>query len=303
MLKVGSHTVKLSSLDKVLFPDEGITKGDLIDYYRRIADTMLPHMAGRPISMHRFPNGIHKAGFYHKEVPDYFPDWITRAAVQVEEEGVMQLQVICDKPETLVYLANQACVTPHIWLSRADKLHYPDKMIFDLDPPGGEFDIVRLAARSLREILEDIGLASFIMTTGSRGLHVVVPLDRSVDFDEVRLFAKDVAQLLVDKEPGRFTVETRKDKRDGRLFLDYLRNSYAQHGVAPYAVRAKPGAPVATPLDWEELANPNLTSASYTMQTIFQRLAHKQDPWKDMMRHAQSLKTPRRRLERLTSAA
>ena len=303
MLKVGSHTVKLSSLDKVLFPDEGITKGDLIDYYRRIADTMLPHMAGRPISMHRFPNGIHKAGFYHKEVPDYFPDWITRAAVQVEEEGVMQLQVICDKPETLVYLANQACVTPHIWLSRADKLHYPDKMIFDLDPPGGEFDIVRLAARSLREILEDIGLASFIMTTGSRGLHVVVPLDRGADFDEVRLFAKDVAQLLVDKEPGRFTVETRKDKRDGRLFLDYLRNSYAQHGVAPYAVRAKPGAPVATPLDWEELANPNLTSASYTMQTIFQRLAHKQDPWKDMMRHAQSLKTPRRRLERLTSAA
>jgi bifunctional non-homologous end joining protein LigD len=286
-----------------LFPDEGITKGDLIDYYRRIADTMLPHMAGRPISMHRFPNGIHKAGFYHKEVPDYFPDWITRVAVQVEEEGVMQLQVICDKPETLVYLANQACVTPHIWLSRADKLHYPDKMIFDLDPPGGEFDIVRLAARSLREILEDIGLASFIMTTGSRGLHVVVPLDRSADFDEVRLFAKDVAQLLADKEPGRFTVETRKDKRDGRLFLDYLRNSYAQHGVAPYAVRAKPGAPVATPLDWEELANPNLTSASYTMQTIFQRLAHKQDPWKDMMRHARSLKTPRRRLERLTSVA
>lgn len=271
-----------------MFPDDGLTKGDLVDYYYRISETMLPHVAGRPLTMHRFPNGIDAEGFYQKEAPDYFPQWIERVALEVEG-GRTQHQVLCNNVATLVYLANQSCITPHVWLSRADKVRYPDKLIFDLDPPSGDFEIVREAAQALREMLQQVGLVPFVMTTGSKGLHVVTPLDRTVDFDTARAFARRLAEVLAGREPDRFTTETRKNKRRGRLFLDYLRNSYGQHGVAPYAIRAKPGAPVATPLDWDELANRNLHSQSYTMQNIFRRLGQKEDPWRDMMDHARSL--------------
>lgn len=289
-MKIGSHTIELSHLDKVLFPDDGITKGDLIDYYQRIADIMLPHLANHPLSLQRFPNGIQVEGFYQKEIPDYFPTWIRGVSVEVKEDQTRQAQVVCENVETLVYLANQACITLHPWLSRVDKLNYPDKLIFDLDPPRGDFETVRFAAGRLRELLQERGLVPFVMTTGSKGLHVVVPLDRSADFDEVRAFVRELADELARREPKRLTTETRKDQRHGRVFLDYLRNAYGQTGVAPYTVRAKPGAPVATPLDWAELADPQLHSQSYTMRNIFHRLGHKADPWQDIRNHACALK-------------
>ena len=288
-MKIGAHTVELSNLDNVLFPDDGITKGDLIDYYRHIAETMLPHLAGHPLSLQRFPGGIQAEGFYQKEIPEYFPDWIRRVSIEVKEEQTRQAQVVCDTLETLVYLANQACLTLHPWLSRADQLNYPDKLIFDLDPPGDEFEVVRFAAGRLREMLQEVGLVPFVMSTGSKGLHVVAPLDRSADFDKVRAFVRQLANELASREPERLTTETRKDQRHGRVFLDYLRNAYAQTGVAPYTVRAKVGAPVATPLEWDELANPSLHSQSYTLRNIFHRLGQKADPWQDMMDHARSL--------------
>jgi bifunctional non-homologous end joining protein LigD len=291
-IKVVSRTIQVANLDKVIFPNQGITQGDLMDYYRRIAGTMLPYLEGRPLTMQRFPDGIQNDGFYQRKAPDYFPDWIRRIAVEVEEDNAKHLQVICDSEATLVYLVDQGLVTPHVWLSQADKLHYPDKLIFDLDPPDSDFKPVRLAAESLHDLLDDLGLAVFVMTTGSRGAHVVVPLDRSADFDAVRGFAKDVAQVLAGREPDRLTVEARKDERGDRLFLDYLRNAYGQNSVAPYAVRAKPDAPVATPLDWEELSDPDLHSQSYTMKNVFRRLGQKEDPWKGMMRHARSLSDP-----------
>ncbi|MCQ3980713.1 MAG: ATP-dependent DNA ligase [Anaerolineae bacterium] len=289
-MKIGAHTVELSNLEKLLFPDDGITKGDLIDYYQRIAATMLPHLADHPLSLQRFPNGIQAEGFYQKEIPDYFPKWIRRVSVEVKEDQVRQDQVMCDNVETLVYLANQACITLHPWLSRADKLNHPDKLIFDLDPPGGDFEMVRFAAGRLREMLQEVGLVPFAMTTGSKGLHVVVPLDRSADFDEVRAFVRQLADELARREPERLTTETRKNQRQGRVFLDYLRNAYGQTGVAPYTLRAKPGAPVATPLDWAELADPQLHSQSYTMRNIFHRLGQKADPWQDIRNHARALK-------------
>jgi bifunctional non-homologous end joining protein LigD len=288
-MKIGSHTIELSNLDKVLFPDDGITKGDLIDYYQRIANIILPHLAGHPLSLQRFPNGIQAEGFYQKEISDYFPDWIRRVSVEVKEDQTRQDQVVCDNVETLVYLANQACITLHPWLSRADKLNHPDKLIFDLDPPGNDFETVRFAAGRLREMLQKAGLVPFVMTTGSKGLHVVVPLDQSADFDEVRAFVRQLADDLARREPERLTTETRKDQRHGRVFLDYLRNAYGQTGVAPYTVRAKPGAPVATPLDWAELADPQLHSQSYTVRNIFQRLGQKADPWQDMRDHVRAL--------------
>jgi len=294
-LKIDAYTVKLTNTNKVFFPDDGITKGDLIDYYHRIAETMLPYVKGRPLMMHRFLHGIKGEGFYQKEVGDYFPEWVKR--VKMKKHGGSEDYAVCDNAATLVFLAEQDCITPHVWLSRIDQPENPDLLIFDLDPSDGDFEPVRRAALSLRDLLSTLRLAVFVKTTGSRGLHVVVPLDRAADFDQVRTFAEDVARLVAGRDPDHLTVEQRKDKRRGRVYIDTLRNSYGQTAVAPYAVRAKPGAPVATPLDWGELKNLELNSQSYTMTNIFRRLGQKGDPWDNMWHEPCSLNEPRRRLK------
>jgi bifunctional non-homologous end joining protein LigD len=297
-IHVGSQVIEQSNPDKILFPEAGITEGDLADYYQAAAPFMLPHVAGRPISMQRFPKGIDQPGFYAKEVPDYFPAWIERVTVEVLETGENQPQVVIDKPETLVFLADQACITPHTWLSRAGHLHTPDKLIFDLDPPES-FESARAAARSLRALLDELELLSFVMTTGGRGLHVGVPLDPQDDFDRVRDFARRVGEVMEAREPDRLTTATRKKARRGRLFLDYLRNAYAQTSVPPFAVRARPFAPIATPLDWSELDDPDLNSQRFNMENINRRWEEKGDPWADFHERGQSLSEAEGRLERL----
>lgn len=296
-LRFGRYTVELSSLDRVLFPDVGVTKGDLVEHYRRVAGRMVPHLKGRPVSMQRFPGGIEEEGFYQKAAPDYFPDWIRR--VTIGKEGGTVEHVVCDNAATLVYLANQGCITPHVWLSRVDRLDHPDRLIFDLDPPGDDFDAVSFAAGRLRELLGELGLDPYPMATGGRGLHLIVPLDRGADFDAARGFAKDVADLLAARHPDRLTTETRKNKRRGRLFLDYLRNAYAQTAVPPYAVRARPGAPVAVPLAWEELSDRSLRGGSWNTRNVLARVEGKNDPWEGMARRARSLSGPRRKLDRI----
>ncbi len=302
-ITVDGRTLDLSNTDKVFFPEDKITKGEIIDYYRRIAEVMLPHTKDRPISMQRFPDGIEKNGFYEKIVPDHFPQWIERVTVELKEGKGSQLQIVCNNAATLAYLADQACLTPHIWLSRRDKLNYPDRIVFDLDPPGDDFEVVRSAAHILGEMLEEIGLMAFVLLTGSKGLHLTVPLRRSADFETVRTFARDLVELIARRNPERFTTQTRKEKRKGRLFLDYLRNGYGQTTVAPYAVRAKPGAPLATPIDWDELKDRNLHSATYNTSNIFRRLGQREDPWKDVRRHARTLNKPRRQLDKLLKKA
>jgi bifunctional non-homologous end joining protein LigD len=289
--EINGHTVKLSSPDKLLYPDDGLTKEDVIDYYDRIAPTMLPYMRGRPLNMQRFPDGIDEPGFYQKEVPDYFPDWIRRADVEVLETGEVQPQVVCDNVATLVYLANQGTITPHLWLSRAEHLTHPDRLIFDLDPPDGrdEFDRVIHAAQQLRIILRDHGLPSFVMTTGSKGLHVLVPLDGTADFDTSRDFARTIADRLAAQVPDEFTTETRINQRQGRVFLDYLRNAYGQTAVAPYALRPLPGAPVATPLEWSELSDPDIGPRRFHIGNIFRRLGQRSDPWDGLADQAVNL--------------
>lgn len=295
--RFGPYAFKISNRDKVLFPDSGVTKGDLIDYYRRIGETMLPHLRGRPLTLHRFPDGIGEEGFYQKEISDYFPDWIDR--VTVPKEGGKVTHVLCENVATLAYLANQACITPHIWLSRQDRPRHPDRLVFDLDPPADDFEPVRTSARILARLLDELGLPVFLQTTGSRGIHVVVPLDRSEPFGPVRSFARDLANLLARRHPDRLTVEARKAKRGERVYLDVLRNGYAQTMVAPYSVRARPGAPVATPIEPEELENPDLGSRTYTVQNVFRRLGQKQDPWRGIGRRGRSLTRARERLGRL----
>jgi bifunctional non-homologous end joining protein LigD len=297
-LRIGKYSIDVSNEDKVFFPDDGITKGDLIAYYRAVADAMLPHLRGRPLVMQRFPEGITGQGFYHKDTPHHFPDWVDRFSVK--KKGGTVDHVVCDNAATLVYLANQGCVTLHLWLSRKDHIDHPDQMIFDLDPPGDEFGLATEAAHSLRELLEELKLPTYVKTTGGKGLHLVVSLDRSADFDDVRRFARDAARVVAARFPDSFTTEVRKEKRKGRLFLDVGRNAYGQHAVAPYSVRPRAGAPVATPIDWDELDG-RLKPSSFTIKTVLDRLSDGVDPWSGMSRRRRSLSEPWRRLERSMS--
>jgi len=294
---IGRHRIELSNLDKVLFPDDGYTKQDLLDHYRAVGTVALPHYRGRPLSMHRFPDGIDHEGFFQKDVPDYFPRWVHRVTLAKQDGRVSY--VVADDEATLAYLANQACITPHLFLSRRDRPHHPDRLVFDLDPPGEDFEPVRRAARLVRDALEEVDLPCFLQTTGSRGVHVVVPLDRSASFDAARTFAHDLARRVAARHADELTVAQRKSKRRGRVFLDYLRNAYGQTAVAPYAVRAIAGAPVATPLDWSELGDRRLHAQRYTIGNIRRRLAQRDDPWADIARHGHSIAAAAQRLARL----
>ena len=298
-VRVGRRTVEVSNPDKVLFPDDGVTKGDLVDYYRRVAGFMLPHLRGRPVAMERYPDGIGGQRIFQKDVPAHFPGWIDRVEV-AKQQGSLR-QVVCEEAATLAYLANQACITPHVFLSRADRPDHPDQLIFDLDPSGDDFEDARAAALWLRSLLEELELPSFPKTTGGKGLHLTVPLDRRADFDTVRAFARDVAGVLVRRHPERLTIEQRKRQRDGRLYVDVMRNGYAQTAVPPYAVRARPGATVATPLDWSEVEQPSLRPSRFTIVSVFERL-DRADPWKDLRRRGRSLSRARKRLDRLVKA-
>jgi bifunctional non-homologous end joining protein LigD len=289
----GSYTVEVSREDKILFPEEDITKGELMDYYEAVAHAMLPHLKDRPLTLQRFPDGIQEKGFYQKAIPDYFPDWVDRARIPLEKKE-SQDQVVVEKTATLVYLANLATITPHVWLSRSGDLDTPDRMVLDLDPSGDDFGPVREAALALRDILEEVGLVPFFMATGGSGGHVWTPLMREQGFGQVREFAKDVTAFLAHENPEAFTTEVRKNKRQGRLYLDVSRNAYGQTAGAPYAVRARRGAPVATPLDWEELRKGQLTARSHDLRSIPRRLGQKEDPWKAIGDRARSLEKARK---------
>ena len=301
-VKIGKYTVELTNEDRIIFPKAKITKGEFIEYYRRIAPIMLPYIKDRPLTMHRFVGGIGKEGFYQKDASDYFPSWIQRKPIKKKEGGMVNY-VVANNAATLVYLANQYTIAMHIWLSKIDKLKYPDRMIFDLDPAGkATFALVKWTAKQMRNLLEnELGLPSFVMTTGSKGVHIAVPLKRVHTFDYVRSFAHDAAELLVAQYPKKLTLEMRKAKRGNRIFVDYLRNAFAQTGVAPYSVRAKPGATVATPIKWEELER--VTPTKYTIKNIFARLARVDDPWKKISQSAVSLKQARKKLDALRMQA
>ena len=299
-VRVSGITVELSNTSKTLFPDDQVTKGDLVGYYRDIAARMLPYLRDRPLSMERYPDGITGERIVQKNVPRYFPDWIART--RVKKQGGTLVQVICDRPATLVYLANQACIEMHAFLSRTGALDRADQLIFDLDPPDDHrFDQVKHLALGLRDLLDELGLTAFVKTTGGRGLHVHVPLDARDDFDTVRRFARQASDVLAAREPDILTTEQRKDSRGDRVYSDVMRNAYAQTAVAPFSVRARPGAPVATPLDWAELEDASLTPHQFTLRTVGGRLDRLGafDPWAGMARRRYSLGRAAQRLAKL----
>jgi bifunctional non-homologous end joining protein LigD len=284
-MRAGRRDVPLTHPNKVLFPDDGITKEDLAAYYRDVAARMVPLVRERPVSLQRFNDGIGKEGFFQKNVERGAPPWVRR--VKVGKRGGSLWHVLANDPPTLVWLANQNCITPHVWLSRADRLERPDRMIFDLDPADErEFTLVRRTARELGAVLREAGVEPFAMTTGSKGIHVVVALQRRYRFDQVRDAAVAVAEELVSRRPKDLTMEFYKRKRDGRLFVDVNRNAYAATAVPPYGVRARPGAPVATPLAWDELSDRRLTPRRWDIRTVLDR---DPDVWAGIRRAAGSL--------------
>lgn len=297
-LTVGHRTVGLSRPDKLLYRNPDISKAALADYFRTVADPMLPHLRERPLALQRFPDGIDSQGFFQKRRDGSAPGWVPGVELARESEGGTIEMICCPDAATLAYLADQAVVTLHPWLSRARHPHHPVRLVFDLDPPGNDFAAVRFAARALHDLLDEIGLPAYPMTTGSRGLHVTVPLAGRDDFDAVRAFARTVADTLAARHPDRLTTEVRRDKRHGRLFIDTLRNAYGQHAVAPYSPRPLPGAPVATPLDWDEVADATLTAQRYSVGTVTDRLSRRGDAWHGINRHARSLSAARRALDR-----
>lgn len=320
--------ITVKNPDKIYFPGSKITKLQVIEYYHKIAPIMLKYCKNRPVSMERYPGDSNtKKLFFQKNIPIYFPDWVKRVKVLNKSVNKSKQKfttyVLCQNRSSLLYLANQACITLHLWLSTIRNLEQPDVLIFDLDPGnklalnhssnntskntngnnkhsiGGkqsgklkiDFGPVKLAALALKEILENkYGLTAFVMTTGSRGLHVRVPIKPTVEFDYVREFARLIAEQVVTQYPDKMTMEARKHKRKNRLLIDVMRNSYGATAVAPYAIRARSNAPVATPLDWAELKNQNLNSQKYNIKNIFKRIKLKGDLWHDMDQQAISLK-------------
>lgn len=296
--RVGRRDVPFPKPDKALFPD-GVTKTDLADHYQYAAPVLLPHLRDRPLMLLRHPDGIEAKGFVQQEIPGHFPDWIQRTTVARQRGGSIT-HAVANDTATLVYFAGQAIITPHPWLSRADEPDRPDRLVIDLDPATDDFGDVVAAAGALRDVLAELDLPAYLMTTGSRGVHVVVPLRRRQSFDDVRAFGRDLSRLLAGREPDRVTVEQRKANRGDRVYLDVMRNGYGQTSVPPYGVRPRPGAPFATPLDWSELGRPGSQPDRWRVGDLPRRLDEcGGDPWSGIGRHAVALTKARHHLEQL----
>ncbi|MFF9543257.1 non-homologous end-joining DNA ligase [Streptomyces albidoflavus] len=265
-VRAGRRTLTVHRPDKVLYPADGLTKGEVVGYYRDIARHMVPHLRDRPLMLERDPEGVgEQPHFMQKNAGAHYPDWVRRAPMPKEDGGTVD-HPVCDDAATLVYLADQAVLTFHRWLSTAGNPRHPDLLVLDLDPPGDDFAAVREAALRFRELLAEVELDPLLMTTGSRGLHLVVRLDGRAGHDTVRAFAQDAAELLAARHPDRLTTAVRKDRRGDRLFLDSGRNAYAQTAVAPWSLRSRPGAPVAAPLTWEQLDDPELDARTFSLR-------------------------------------
>lgn len=273
--------------EKVLFPADGITKGELAAYYAAIAPVMLPHIRLRPMTMERFPAGIDQKGFIQKDVSRGVPAWLER--IEVPKHGGTVRHPLINDDRALQWMANQNCITPHVWNRRATDLDHPDLCVFDLDPGQDEPDVLRAAAVAVRDLLDELGLASWVKTSGSKGFHIVVPLDGSADVEAVARFSHRAGAELVRRDPDHLTQEFAKADRGGRILVDTGRNGYSATFAAPYAVRARPGAPVSAPCTWDEVASGAVGPQTFTLRTMIARVADVGDPWADLHDRPSSL--------------
>jgi bifunctional non-homologous end joining protein LigD len=283
--------------EKVLFPGDGITKGELASYYQAIAPFMLPHLCGRPVTMERYHRGIAEKGFFQKDVSKGFPEWLERVEVP-KKGGTVHHPVVCDM-RSLLWLVNQNSITPHVWTSRAPNLYQPDICVFDLDPAEDQPEILRAAASALRDLLDELGLNCWIKTSGSKGFHIVVPLDGENEFDDVSRFAHATGTLLVKRDPKHLTQEFSKADRGGRILVDTGRNAYSATFAAAYGVRAKPGAPVSAPCTWDELERGEVGPQTWTLRNMSARINETGDLWSDMLKCRQSMREASEKLRRM----
>ena len=289
----GDVEVALTHLDRMVFPDVGIAKGEVIEYYRAVADVMVPELRGRPLSMERFTKSVEAGGFFQKHWQKHYPVWLDH--VVIDNKTTVDYP-ICDSPAGLVYFANQGGVAFHVTTSRKPTLEHPDLIVFDLDPPEGGFELVRRTAKILYQVLGDLGLPTFVKTTGSKGLHVVAPLDATATFDEVHVLCQTLAKQLVGRHPDLLTTEFYKKDRGGRLYFDTGRNIGGATFVAAYSLRGRRGAPVSAPIEWSELDDPDLRADGFRLRDMAARLATKGDPWRTLRAQPGSV---RRALQRL----
>ncbi|HEY8413769.1 MAG TPA: non-homologous end-joining DNA ligase [Pyrinomonadaceae bacterium] len=286
----------ISHPEKVLFPDDGITKGELAAYYEAIAPVMLPHLRRRPITMERYHRGINAPGFFQKDVSKGFPEWLKR--VEVPKHGGTVHHPIANDTRSLLWLANQNSITIHVWPSRTPDLYHPDICVFDLDPAGeDDFDTLRTAALNLRDLLAELELPCWIKTSGSKGFHIAVPLDGKSDFGEVARFAHQVGSVLVQRDSRHLTQEFSKADRGGRILVDTGRNGYSATFAATYTVRAKPRAPVSAPCTWDEVEGGAVQPKSFTLRGMRERIAEVGDLWSDMLRRKRSLRKALQKLQ------
>jgi bifunctional non-homologous end joining protein LigD len=274
--------------DKVLFPADGITKGDLAAYYEAVAPVMLPHLKNRPVTMERYPAGLGGTGFWQKDVSKGFPEWLQR--VEVPKKGGTVHHPLVTDTRSLLWLANQNCITPHVWTSRVPDLYHPDICVFDLDPSEENAAQLKTATFQLRDLLAELGLPSWLKTSGSKGFHIVVPLDRKSNMGEVAAFAHAVGTMLVSRDPDNLTQEFHKVDRGGRILVDTGRNGYSATFAAAYAVRAKPSAPVSAPCTWDELERDEVGPRSFTLRSMAKRMESVGDIWGDLRKRRRSLK-------------
>jgi bifunctional non-homologous end joining protein LigD len=279
-------SVTYTHTEKLIYPEAGITKGDVLDFYRRIAPRLLPHLRDRPATLERLPeglDGLEAPHFWQKRTPDYYPAWIERVALPSERGRVVPYVLVNDEA-TLLYLVNQGTLTFHVGFSRVTDLDRPDVVLFDLDPGPAAFAEVIVVAKALHRILQAEGQQAFVKTSGKTGLHVLAPWAREADYDQARAWALGIAQRVVDVLPDQATTERSKAKRGKRVYVDILQNAKGHHAVPPYVLRAVPGAPVSTPLRWQELTS-HLDPKAYNFKTIFQRLARQaHDPMAGLLR-------------------
>lgn len=281
--------VSASRPGKVFYPETGITKGEVFEYYRSVADQILPHLWNRPLTLRRYPDGINGENFFQKDASGYFPDWVSTYRVPKKSSSGATHYVLCQDLDTLLYLVNQAVLEFHVWTTTADSPDRPDRMVVDLDPPeNGTVAALRKAATGVRRRLGDLDLAAYPQTTGGRGYHIVTPLDGAADQELVRDLARAVADGLADESEGTLTTQQYKDKRGDAIFLDTNRNGAQQTWICPYSLRGRPGAPAATPIDWKELSR--TAPADHGLRDVPRRLSQKSDPWRRMNGDAGSAK-------------
>jgi bifunctional non-homologous end joining protein LigD len=260
--------VRVTNADRVVFPKAGITKGEVVAYYESVADRMLVHLAGRPLTLERYPRGLDAPGFMQKNAASHFPPSIER--VELPKRNGTTTYPVVHQPGDIPYLANQGTITFHAWLSRIPDLDFPDRLVIDLDPSEGDVAQVRRAARIVRETFDEIELASTPVATGSKGYHVVAPITATVDAGRIAMAMHRLAVWLGATHPELLTSEFRKEQRRGRVFVDWLRNALGSTSVVPWSLRARPGAPAAVPLAWDEVDD--VAPGDVGLRTIASRL-------------------------------